>query len=455
MIESGLLPHKRCHELFQAAHQAAKRAGIDDVEVSVSASQEALTRFANNEIHQNVSELARVISVRLQSEGRTARVTTNKLHRDGIHAAVDEAVSLTRASERDPDLLPLYEDNDVLPVLDGRYCERVANCTPAERAQGVAQAIDVVERHANQVAAGIYATGESAEALLNSSGVFRYHAETLSQFSVTAMAGNSSGWAKATAADLDGVKPAALARIAADKARHSADPTELPPGEYTVVLEPAAVLDLVGQIFGDFSATALRDQRSFLNGRLGERIFGPNINIYDSVECPLQTGVPFDGEGVARRGLTLVDKGIPRDIAYSRAAAAKAGMQPTGHGYPIPNEFGESPVNIVMAGGDGTLDDLISGTKDGILVTRLWYIREVEPYSKLMTGMTRDGTFLIQDGEIVRGLRNFRFNQSVVDLLNNVEAMSRSVRASGEEAFDMVVPGMRVHGFRFSEVTTF
>jgi predicted Zn-dependent protease len=169
----------------------------------------------------------------------------------------------------------------------------------------------------------------------------------------------------------------------------------------------------------------------------------------------MQSGAPFDGEGVPRRPLTLVKNGVPKEIAYSRSAAAKAGVESTGHGFPLPNDAGEAPVNIVIAGGSSSLDQLIASTANGILVTRLWYIREVEPYDKVMTGMTRDGTFLIEGGEVVAGIRNMRFNQSVVELLRRVEALSPAVRASGEEAFDMVVPAMKVHDFNFTEVTKF
>jgi predicted Zn-dependent protease len=323
-----------------------------------------------------------------------------------------------------------------------------------QRAKGAAEAIRIVES-AGQTAAGIYATAENVEVLMNSRGLSRYYFDTLTTFSITAMAEDSSGWAKATSSVHAEVQPAVLAEIAAKKAVLSRWPREIPPAPCTVILEPAAVLDLVGQIFGDFSATALEEQRSFLNERLGERIFGENITIYDDVHFPLQTGAPFDGEGVPRQALTLVKSGVARQVARSRGSAAKSGNAPTGHGFPLPNDQGEMPLNIVIAGGKSTLEDLIRSTADGILVTRLWYIREVEPYEKVMTGMTRDGTFLIRDGEVVAGLRNFRFNQSVVTLLGNVEALSSSVRASGEEAFDMIVPAMKVQDFRFTEVTRF
>src|SRR5262249_46079181 len=200
--------------------------------------------------------------------------------------------------------------------------------------------------------------------------------------------------------------------------------------------EPAAVLDLVGQMFGDFSATAVRDGRSFLNDRIGNRLFGGNITIHDDCFHPLQSGSPFDGEGVPRRRLILVDRGVVGDIAYSRQAAAFAGAEPTGHGLPLPNEIGEAPVNIVIAGGDVSVDEMVRSTERGILVTRLWYIREVDPYEKIFTGMTRDGTFLIERGEVTGGVRNFRFNQSLIELLSNVEMLSPAARASGEASAD-------------------
>jgi predicted Zn-dependent protease len=318
----------------------------------------------------------------------------------------------------------------------------------------VAEAIGAVEA-AGQTAACIYSTEESSFALLNSRGVNARYRETTARFSITAMAGDSSGWAKAGACDLRDLHPLELARTAARKAVQSSAPRELSAGRYTVILEPAAVLDLVGQMFADFSATALRDGRSFLNDRIGKKVFGGNITIHDDACHPLQSGAPFDGEGVPRRRLTLVDGGVVRDIAYSRQAAALAGAAPTGHGFPLPNEYGEAPANIVISGGDSSVEKMLASTERGILVTRFWYIREVDPYEKIFTGMTRDGTFLVEGGRVTAGVRNFRFNQNLVEMLSNVESVSATVRASGEETFDMVVPAMKVRDFNFTEVTRF
>jgi predicted Zn-dependent protease len=188
---------------------------------------------------------------------------------------------------------------------------------------------------------------------------------------------------------------------------------------------------------------------------MGKQLFGTNITIHDDVRHPLQSGAPFDGEGVARKTLALVERGVVREIAYSRQAAALAGVEPTGHGFPLPNEIGEAPANIVISGGDTPVEEMIASTERGILVTRFWYIREVDPYEKIFTGMTRDGTFLVEGGRVTAGLRNFRFNVGLMEVLSNVEALSAPVRASGEETSDMVVPGMKVRDFNFTEVTRF
>ncbi len=450
--ESALLSMNNCRELFGFIQTVAKSHGISDVEALFGAHRSALTRFANNTIHQNVAEQGQWISLRVLIDQKTARATTNRFDPDSLRSVVEQAIALTKSAAPDPDLLPLAQPSAVPTVA--RFDQATAGATPHDRATAVAESIRLVES-AGQTAAGIYSTGESVEAILNSAGVSAIHAETMAQFSITVMAEDSSGWAKASSVSRSDFSPLEMARSASDKARLSRAPRDVPSGRYTVILEPAAVLDLVGQMFGDFSATALADQRSFLIDRLGTNLFGANINIDDDVAHPLQAGVPFDGEGLARRKLTLVDQGVPRDVAYSRQSAQRAGVEPTGHGLPVPNEMGELPVNIVIAGGDTSVDQMIAATSRGILVTRLWYIREVDPFAKIMTGMTRDGTFLIEDGSVTCGLRNFRFNQGLIDLLNNIEALSPSVRASGEEAFDMVVPAMKAHDFHFTEVTRF
>ncbi len=212
---------------------------------------------------------------------------------------------------------------------------------------------------------------------------------------------------------------------------------------------------------------AILDQRSFLNGRIGSQLFGENITIWDDVTHPLQTGCPFDGEGMRRLSVPLVENGIVKRVVYARATAErmkrseqkdKVGpIEATGHGFPLPNEIGEMPVNVVFASPKNpqALSEMIASTERGVLVTRLWYIREVDPYEKIVTGMTRDGTFLVESGKVKQGIRNFRFNESLMHMLSNVEAMSLPLRSCGEESSDMVVPAMKIRDFNFTEVTKF
>jgi PmbA protein len=441
-----------CDRVFDRVQAAARALGVAEVEVLAGGGGEALTRFANNTIHQNVAGENRFVSVRVVLEGRTARATTNRWDDESLRRIVDDVVALTKALPPEDELLPMARPETITSV--DRFDPATAETTPAERAGAVCDAIDAA-RASGQNAAGIFSTEQSFQAIYNSAGIRAFHRETMAHFSVTTMLDDSSGWAKGSSTRRSALDPRAMALRSCEKALLSRNPLELPPGAYTVILEPAAALDLIGQLFGDFSGTALADQRSFLTDRMDTEVFGDNIHIFDDVYHPLQAGAPFDGEGVPRQKLALVEAGVPKAVAYCRASAKRAGTQPTGHGFPLPNEAGEAPMNLVLAGGDTSLEQMITNAERAILVTRFWYIREVEPYEKIMTGMTRDGTFLVEDGKVTRGLRNFRFNQSLIEMLNNVESMSAPVRSSGEETFDFVVPAMTVRDFEFSEVTKF
>ena len=442
-----------------------KFATADEVELLIGGGKSALTRFANNTIHQNVAEENYVLSVRTVFQGRTARATTNRFDEDSIRACVKASEDLARVQQPDPDLLPVAGPEAFGPGPQvGRAFFETASIGPAERADAVAKIVDVAKKQ-KLTTAGIYATSESMEAVANSRGLLAFHTQTSAEISVTMLAQNSSGWQKFNSPDARNLNPVALAETAAQKARDSAGPKELAPGKYTVILEPAAVLDLVGFMFWDWGGQAVLDERSFLNQRIGTKLFGENISITDDAYHPLQSGAPFDGEGVRRQRVSLVENGVPKRLVYARGTAAKmkasehaakvGPVDATGHGFPVPNEIGEIPMNIVFAGGSKPVSDMIAGTERGVLVTRLWYIREVDPYEKILTGMTRDGTFYVENGSVKHGILNFRFNESLVHMLAHVEEMGAAVRASGEESFDMVVPPMKVRDFNFTEVTKF
>ncbi|MGH9479310.1 MAG: TldD/PmbA family protein [Terriglobales bacterium] len=448
-------------EWLKEARQCAP-AGVE-IEITAEATTSELTRFANNAIHQHVGEASLALSVRTQFEQRTARASTHRLDGSGIREVVDRALRLTRSQAADPDLLPMAE---AAPARESpHWDETTAAVTPADRAAAVGAMVEVA-RAQSLTAAGICASQQSTAAVLNSRGLEALQHSTGAEFSVTMLGPSSSGWAKAGSYRWQDLAPVEGAKAAAAKALASRDPIELPPGRYTTILEPAAVLDLLGFLMWDFSGQAVLDQRSSLSDRVGTKLFGDNISIVDDAHDPLQTGAPFDGEGVPRQRVTLVENGWVRNLVFARQSARHwnaRGLQPaaapTGHGFPLPNEYGEAPLNVVFRppaeAPTPSVEQMIGATERGILVTRLWYIREVDPYQKILTGMTRDGTFLIENGRISRGIRNFRFNQSMIELLNHVEAMGPAVRASGEESFDMVVPALKVEGFNFTEVTKF
>ncbi len=467
-VIAGMLTKEQAAGIFDRIRRFSS---ADEVEALFTSSRFALTRFANNTIHQNVEEENSIVSVRANLAGRTARATANQFDDESLRRAVSAAESLARVQAPDPDLLPMPTAEEAegrmgeSPVPT-RFFDETAAITPADRAEVVKRIVSIASKH-KLTAAGIYSNSAAEEGIFNSRGLANWHRQTLAEISLTMLAGDSSGWQKANSPAVRNLDPARLAETAAQKAVESAHPREIAPGKYTVILEPAAVLDMAGFMFWDFGGVALLDQRSFLNDRIGTKLFGENINIRDDAQHPLQAGAPFDGEGMRRQPVQLVEKGVVKRVVYARGTArkmknseyaAKAGpIAATGHGFPLPNEMGEMPMNIVFDAAENTqsVNEMIASTERGVLVTRLWYIREVDPYEKIVTGMTRDGTFLVENGKVQCGLRNFRFNQSLISMLSNVEAMSAPLRASGEEAFDMVVPAMKVREFNFTEATKF
>jgi PmbA protein len=462
-----MLTRDQAADIFE---RVKKESAADEVEAYFYGGQSALTRFANNVIHQNVAEENYGVSVRTAFGGRTARASTNKLDDESLKRVVQASEDLARVQHPDPDLLPMpgagKQDGANQTSPPPRYFAETAAITPEMRAEAVGKIVSVANRHGLSTA-GIVSSAESVEGIFNSRGLNDWHTQTAAEISITMLGTDSSGWQKGNAPDVGKLDARELAETAARKALESAAPREIPAGKYTVIFEPAAVLDMVGFMFWDFSGQALLDQRSFLNNRIGTQLFGANVNITDDAAHPLQSGAPFDGEGMRRQRVSLVERGIVRRVVYARGtaermkkskdAATVGTIASTGHGFLLPNEMGEMPGNIVFEGPEvpQTVDQMVSSTERGLLVTRVWYIREVDPYEKILTGMTRDGTFLIESGKVQAGVRNFRFNESLIHMLSNIETMGTPVRASGEESFDMVVPAMKIRDFNFTEVTKF
>ena len=428
-----------------------------EIEAVIGGGSSHLTRFANNEVTQNVSEQRHVLSVRIVDGKRTGRASGNDLSRSGIDRLVRAAAEAARLSPEIPDLLSLPGPQSYREVEaeDGA----TAALGPEERAREVGRAIERC-RSAGLVAAGIYETGhgtigEYGElgvlAMANSGGLFAYHRGTEATFRISALDGTASGWAgreSHRAGDIDGQT---LAERASDKAIRSRDPVAWEPGAYTVVLEPAAVADLLTDAsWLSFGALAVQEGRSFLSGKIGERVVGENITIRDNPYHPLHRGSPFDAEGMPTQATTIIDRGVAKTAVYDRQTAAKEGRESTGHGLPVPNTFGPIARHLVLDGNEGPIERLAEGIERGLWITRVWYTNVVDPKTATLTGMTRDGLFAIERGKVTRSVRNFRFNQSMVALLNEVEGFSVPELTGG-----VVCPGLRVRDFHMSSVTEF
>jgi predicted Zn-dependent protease len=295
-------------------------------------------------------------------------------------------------------------------------------------------------------------------AVATSEGQFACHPDSYAEFTCTVRGEDSSGWVGQHRRDWRALDVEQLGRLAVDKAERSRDPGELPPGRYTVVLEPAAVAELVGFLaWLGLGAQSEQEGRSFLSGRMGEGITGAGVTLVDDAFDPRAFGCPFDHEGTPRRRVTLIERGIARAVVHDRRTAQTAGVASTGHACAPPAVQGPIPYNLVLAAGERTLDELVATTERGILVTRFWYNRVVDARRTLVTGMTRDGTFLIEGGRVTRGIRNLRFNESVLGVLERADGIGRDAEPT---VFDytghcVVAPPLRVRDFQFTGVTRF
>jgi predicted Zn-dependent protease len=444
--------------------RALKAAGRTEAEASLGGGRLALTRFANNIIHQNVVEEWPQLSLRVVLRGkdgaRTARASTSRLDGAGLKALARDAKALAKVAAPRKDLLKPLAPAKHQPTE--AWDPRTAEAGPALRADAASKII-LPARRAGLTAAGVFAThrmsiGDYGDpgtyAMMASTGLFAYHRRTLVHCSCTVMADDSSGWADDHSHAFADVDPEALGARAIEKAERSRKPKGFEAGRTAVVLEPHAVASLLQFLLGAFSGQAVQEGRSPLAGRMGQSLFGPGVDLACDCFHPLHQGRPWDGEGVPTQRVQLIEDGTAKALVLSRSEALAEGgaAEPTGHGPSQPTTQGSSPRFPVLTvrGGEASLDDLLQEADNGVLVTRFWYNRSVDAKRVLVTGMTRDGTFRIRHGKTAEGIRNLRYNVSVIDVLNNVVAASKPVRAAG-----MVVPALLVRDFPFTSATRF
>ena len=436
-------------EARRVAEAALDLPGADGVEVLFMHEWGGLTRFAGSRIHQSTWLEDIAVRVRVVRGGRIAVAATNAFSPEGARAAARSALEMASVVSPDP-LFPGLAPPQPVPEA-AELDEATAACTPERRAEGVAELIARCGRGLS--AAGAFETLASEVALANSQGQFCWAPLTRASLStiVTGPDGGS-GFAESIARRVDGIDPAGVGGRAADKAERSRSPAPIEPGRYTVVLEPAAVATLVGFLgWLGFGGREYIEGRSCLSGRAGERVAAPQVSIYDDGTSPETIGLPFDFEGTPKRRVDLIERGVFRDAVYDLRTARQAGTESTGHALPPPNPDGPFPLNLFLAPGEASLQGMIAATERGLLVTRFHYTNVVHPTRSVITGMTRDGTFLIERGEIARPVRNLRFTQSILEALERTVAVGRQTELASEFFLSASrVPALQIEGFAFT-----
>jgi PmbA protein len=432
------------------------RSSADQTEVVILAGDEYLTRFANSTIHQNVAETNIEIRIRAIVGTRIGVATTNRLDDEARVDTLDHALAIARLQPENPDFQSLPGPQPIPEVT--AFSQSTASCTPEQRARGVGT-ICMMARDAGLSASGALSTAVLEVGVANSLGVLAYFPTTYADINTVIMSASSAGYASALVLDFSDLDYEAIGREALETCLSSQNPRTLDPGEYTVILEPHAVQDFVQMMsYAGFGAVALQEGRSFMAGKIGQRIMDPRLSIWDDGLEPTGLPLPFDFEGVPKQRVDLIENGVARGVVYDSYRAGKEeGRTSTGHALPAPNSFGPLPLNTFFAPGKHALDEMIASTERGIYVTRFHYTRPVEPARVTITGMTRDGTFLVENGELAYPVKNLRFTQSYLEALNHVEMVGSDVRllrgSSGLGCYS--VPALKLANFTFTGVTEF
>lgn len=439
-------------EREELAQRVLAFSNADQTEVMVWSSNSALTRFTRNMVHQNVAEADVSVRVRAIVGKRTGVATTNALGEAELRDAVSRAIEMAKLAPEDPDLTQLPPGGST-HAPEGAYVAETAHATPQMRAQ-MCDAIFKTAEERGYWCAGYVTTSESGVTIANSSGALSSFEGTDSGVNVKMNAENSTGFAEGYDADVTRLDAHAIGLTSARKAEESAAPRSVDPGEWTVILEPAAFGELFMYLGDHFSAQSFDEGSSFLSDGLDKLYLGENVTIADDYAHPLNPGMPFDFEGHPTQRLTLVERGVAKTIVTDSYWANKLGRENTGHALPAPNAYGPQATHLVVSPGSKPTAQLIAQTQRGLLISRFWYIRTVDQKKAIVTGMTRDGTFLIEDGRITGGVRNMRFNHSIIEALRNCE-FGNALQRTGGYSYSVVVPAAKITGFTFSSGTEF
>lgn len=441
----------RAKEILEQALQASK---AEQTEVMLSALDMELTRFANNIIHQNVAETDMILSVRAVMGKRRGIAMTNNLSSEGIARAVDSAKESALRQPEDPDFPGLSgpHSSDTVQAFD----EDTAACSPEQRAKDVGIICRKAKEKGITNGSGYFRTGTQEISIANSLGTMVYHASSVADISVTAMTEDSAGRAQLSAWKVNELNPEAIGDEAIDKAARGRNPRKIEPGEYTIVAEPYVADDMVFMLAGiGMSAQSVQEERSWMNDRMGGQAMSPLVSIWDDGRDPAGYPLPFDFEGVPKQRVDVVRDGVIGSPVYDTYSAHKEGKSSTGHasppGWGLDTSF---PLNLFIAAGEHSVDEMVKSTEHGLYIATFWYTRPMQPRDAVITGMTRDGVFMIENGEITYPVKNLRFTQSYVKALADVEMVSRDTRLLISEPFGASrVPALKIKSFNFTGST--
>ncbi|HET8569227.1 MAG TPA: TldD/PmbA family protein [Candidatus Limnocylindria bacterium] len=444
-------------ELRRLAEAAVRHAEGDGAEALVIARTGSLSRFANSAIHQNVSSRECEVRLRVVRGTRVATLSTDRLDDDGLRRLAADASALAKIVPENPQFGGLPPARPI-PAAPSAYVERTALATPVDRAKAV-QRICGPARAKGLRAAGFVSTNVQEIAVASTAGVWAYAPQTTAEAQCAAIGDEGAAFAQRVSTDLAKVDVDAVAREASDKAVAAQRPRDLAPGEHEVVLEPYAAYDLVAFLAAQLTGLAVEEGRSFVAGRFGERVTGP-VTLVDDPYDPECFPRAFDFEGQPSDRVTLIEDGVARAVVYDAQTAHRMKARNTGHANPS-GVFMPTPMHRRLEAGTKTREELIRSVKKGVLVTRFWYTRWVHQLRTIVTGMTRDGTFAIVDGEIAYPVKNFRFTQSYHEALEGVRGVGSDLHllvageAFGVQASAARVPALHLASFRFTGATQY
>jgi predicted Zn-dependent protease len=421
----------------------------DEVRVNLNSGAQGNTRFAQNQISTSGDTFDANVTVTSAFGKHVASASTNRFDDDSLRQVVQTSERLARLVPEDPEYMGELGPQEYLPVEP--YFESTANITPEDRARAVMLVANPA-RQQGLVSTGYLSHFTGAQAVANNRGLFAYARGTGTSFTTTVRTpdGTGSGWAGGGENDWRDLNFASLGEQAIRKAEMSRNPRAVEPGEWTVILEPTAVANMVNLMMFAMNARNADEGRSFFSragggNKLGERIVDERVTVRTDLTDPRAASIPFSGEGLPNAPRVWIENGVVRNLMYNRFWAARNNTQPTGF-----------PGNYMMSGGNSSIDEMIRSTDRGLLVTRLWYIRPVDPRTILFTGLTRDGTFLVENGRITHAVKNLRWNESPIFLLNNIDMMSPPTRVNASESGDggsVMVPAIRARDFTFTSLS--